>query len=237
MWLTIEPSPAMVDSLRTGGGRAPLGGEPAVLEASRLAVAMPAGGRQAVLETACTDQPLWRCIGDHAGAPWTEVDGDPGWGTVRPSLGDVEQSATALASFAAAVGGYVGRPDFSRADWEADPSFIPWLRRLAQAVRIDALSGGTPLATMDVRPSALDLAATNDAELAATGSGFDVNYPEPSMWLQAVLAAPDEVSGELRDDVTAALSAAGWGAAAEAAQPLPSASTMLALRTLWQDAT
>ena len=57
-----------------------------------------------------------------------------------------------------------------------------------------ALSAGTPLATMVTRAGALDVAATTDAEhaaLGATADRFDASYPEPSMWLEAVLAVPD----------------------------------------------
>ena len=58
------------------------------------------------------------------------------------------------------------------------------------------------------------------------------------MWLEAVLAVPDgaAVPDDLGDVATGALDA-GWDAPSTATQPLPSASTMLALRTLWQEAT
>ncbi len=238
-WVTIEPYPAMVDALRTSGGRTALAPETTGLGAAQAAIALPPGGRADVLTAQCAPEPLWRCIGDAAGAPWTAIGGDAAWGTVRPSLGDVDASASGLASFAVAVGGYVGRPDYGAADFQSSPSFIPWLRQLAGAVGEGALSGGTPLATMVTRPSALDVAATDDAELAATGGGYDVRYPEPSMWLEAVLAAPGgrAIGADVLADLTAATAAAGWSEPAAATQPLPGASTMLALRSLWTEAT
>ncbi len=121
-----------------------------------------------------------------------------------------------------------------------DPAFIAWLRRLSGAVDPAALSAGSPLATMATRAGALDVAATTTAEqsaLGATDDRFDASYPEPSMWLEAVLAVPDgaAVPDDLGDVATGAL--AGWDAPSTATQSLPSASTMLALRTLWAEAT
>ena len=59
------------------------------------------------------------------------------------------------------------------------------------------------------------------------------------MWVEAVLAVPDGTS--VPDDVATiaadALSAAAWGDPSTAAQPVPGASTMLALRALWGEAT
>jgi hypothetical protein len=140
------------------------------------------------------------------------------------------------------VAGYFGTPSISRTAWEADPAFIPWLRRLADAVSPSALSAGTPLATMVTRAGALDIAATTAAErtaLGATADRYDASYPEPSMSVEAVVAVPGGIA--VPDDVaaiaTATLVDSGWDAAAADDESLPSASTMLALRTLWQEAT
>jgi hypothetical protein len=58
------------------------------------------------------------------------------------------------------------------------------------------------------------------------------------MWLQAVLAAPAgaEVPDGLARDSARGLLAAGWDPPEDAAQPLPSATTMIALRQLWEEA-
>ena len=96
---------------------------------------------------------------------------------------------------------------------------------------------------MVTRPSALDVAATTVAEQAALGANgerFDASYPEPSMWLEAVLAVPE--GSAVPDDVAAVASDSARppqrGTPASAAtQALPGASTMLALRALWQEAT
>jgi len=87
---------------------------------------------------------------------------------------------------------------------------------------------------------AIGRAATTDAEVAAVGGDrVDVNYPEPSMWVEAVLAVPDGAAAPdgLAAEAAAALTAAGWGAADTAAASVPGASTMIALRDLWRQAT
>jgi hypothetical protein len=239
LWVTIQPYPAMVDTLR-GTSRQPLAATVEPLGASQLAIASPDDGRADVLVASCATDPLWSCIGRWAGTPWTDIGGEAAWRTVRPSLGIVERDAVALASFAAAVAGYFGTPQVSRNTWEADPAFVPWLRRLAGAVDESVLSGGTPLATMATRAGSLDIAATTDAELAGLGGDrFAVNYPEPSMWVEAVLAVPDGAAAPdgLAAEAAAALAAAGWGAADTAAASVPGASTMIALRELWRQAT
>ncbi|MET0458860.1 MAG: hypothetical protein ABW195_06415 [Ilumatobacteraceae bacterium] len=239
VWLTVAPFPEMVDSLRTAAGLEPLAGTGDPLAATPLVVATPTGGRAEVLAAGCAETPLWRCIGANASAPWTDLGGEAAWGKLRPSLGLVDTDATALGSFADAVAGYLGAPTFSTPS-ASDPAFLAWLRQLAGAVSPAALSAGTPLDTMATRP-AVDIAATSEAArigLGATADRFDPSYPEPSMWLEAVLAVPDGIT--VPDDIAglaaAALADAGWAGAATAAQSLPAASTMLALRALWQEA-
>jgi hypothetical protein len=243
LWLTVEPYPAMVDSIRTGARAEPLAFTTTTLGASQLGVALPPDGRLDVLVAACGTEPLWRCIGEDAGAPWTEIGGEERWGTIRPAFGDVTDSALGLASFASSVAGYFGDTDISRSRWEADSAqFTPWVRGLASTASGVSLSGGSALGTMATRPSALDIAATAGYELAALDASserFASNYPAPEMWLQAVLAVPGGAAapGDLVSDLTEQLLGAGWDDAATAATPLPSASTMLALRAYWQDAT
>jgi hypothetical protein len=241
LWLTVEPYPAMVDSIRAGARTDPVAFTTTSLGASPLGVALPSDEHLAVLEAACASDPLWRCIGDNAGMSWSELGGSAAWGTVRPAFGDVEDSALGLASFAHSVAGYFGDAEISRTRWEADPDFITWLRRLTDTASGVSLSGGSALRTMATRPSALDIAATAGFELAALdadGQRFAPNYPAPEMWLQAVLAvpggaaAPDDLGAELGELVRGS----GWDEPDTAATPLPGAPTMLALRAQWDEA-
>jgi hypothetical protein len=238
LWLTIEPYPAMLDSLRAAANLEPFGATDEAVGSAALAIAS-SPERSADLIAGCADAPLWRCIGANAGNDWTTIAADAAPGRIRPSIGDADRQAVALASFAAAVAGYYGRPDIRSSDWQDDPSFTPWVSRLLGQVDTAALSAGTPLATMAVRP-ALDLAATSDGELAALGGDrFVANYPEPSMWVEAVVAVPDRtaVPAEAIDTITAGVASAGWAAPGAATQSLPGPTTMLALRTLWQEST
>ncbi len=239
LWLTVQPFPTMLDELRTFEGGHPLGLGGDALAATPLGIAAPTG-RFEVLSAACADARTWRCLGDGAGRQWSELDGDESWKTVRPAVGKADRSAVALASFAAAVAGYLGTPTYTRSSWDADPDFTSWVRRLRRTVPYTSLSGTTPLATMVQRSSAIDMAATTRAELEALGTAaerFEAKYPEPAMWLEVVLAAPAEAEpGALTDAATTALTDAGWSSPGDVTAAVPSATTMLALRTLWQEA-
>jgi hypothetical protein len=223
LWLTFDPFPAMSGSLVAG----------APLAASELAIATRLN-HTAALTSTCADQRLWDCVGDIAGDEWEDAPGQ-----VKPSVGDAGKSAAALASFASAVAGYFGTTDFGTTELE-DPSFIPWVQSLLGAVPVIQLTAETPVATMITRPSAVSVAGTSDAEIAAQGARrdeVDASYPDPSMWLQAVLAAPAgaDVPRDLAADAAAALVAVGWDQPGTATQDLPSANTMVALRNLWEE--
>jgi len=224
LWLTFEPFPAMAGSLTAGD----------VLAASELVVGTRSP-RQAELSTRCAGQLLWRCVGELTGEEWNEAPP----GEVQPSVGDAGTSASGLASFASAVGGYFGSNRFSSTEL-ADASFLTWVRPFVDAVPVEDLTAGTPVGTMLIRQSAVNVAGTSDAEIAGLGEpGTEVerSYPDPSMWLQAVLAAPAGagVPEDLAGDAAAALLAAGWERPDPSHTPLPSATTMLALRGLWEE--
>jgi hypothetical protein len=239
LWVTMSPFPAMVDAQRATTGDDPLALATTPVAATPLAVASPASGdRLGALEAVCAGAPLWRCIGEQAGTPWADLGADVE-GTVRPSVGDVERSGLALVSFSGAVAGYFGEPTYRQASWETDPAFLPWLQSVATTVPTSVLSGGTPLATMASRRSALDIAATTDAELAplsADPSRFEVKYPEPTMGVEGVVAGPVPGADLLRE-IGTAFTANGWGPPAATPPAAPSAVTMLGLRQLWRDAT
>jgi hypothetical protein len=245
LWATLRPFPEMVDVVRP---RDPVGYTTEPLAASQLTIATPhppsgGSGRFDALRTGCEGEALWACIGDHAGAPWTELGGDPSLGTVRPSVGLVEREAVALASFANAVAGYFGTPDIDPAAF-GDASFVAWARRLAGAVPGSAISAGTPLATMVTRGGELDIAATTVVEvenlmLSRPDLAIDLNYPETTMWVEAVLAVPRGAAAPdgLADALTSELGRVGWFEASDATEGVPDATTMVALRQLWRDLT
>ena len=60
------------------------------------------------------------------------------------------------------------------------------------------------------------------------------------MWVEAVLASPRRARrcpARLATTAAEALTGDGWSDPSTAAQPVPGASTMLALRALWAEAT
>ena len=234
VWVTVEPFPAMVDALRANAGDDAAGWTIEPIGATQLAVAVRAG-RLAGLEAACADRPTWRCIGD--AESFADLGGT---GNVSVGFGDADRSAAALAGLAAAAAGYFDRTDVLQSDFDAEPGFRVWFRRLVTSTSLTSLSGGSPLATMLTRP-AVTVASTYDAQLAAlpaAASRAEVNYPRPAMWLQAVVATPTGAAapGDLVDDAGATLREAGWEPAAAADVALLRPNTMLALRTLWQEA-
>ena len=163
-------------------------------------------------------------------------------GRVEPSVGDVRRSAAALASFAVAVAGYFGTADVNSADWSADPAFVPWVRRLVRAGAARRPLGGHAGrhdAHARQRASTSPRRATpRSPRLGAPSERLESSYPEPSMWLQAVLAAPAGADGAGRSGAGRRRGARrrrlGLGRSRRP-NPCPSANTMLALRQLWQE--
>lgn len=241
LWLTVDPFPAMVDLRRTSRRIDPIDYAATPVGATPLGVAFPADGRAAVVDDSCAEPSLWTCFVHDVGASWAELGGDSSWGTFRPAFGDVAASATALASYAFASSGFLDTTSFGTAQLE-NRTYIAWIRPMAQAAGRTALSGGTPLLTMVTRPSALDAGATTAQEVTSIGSSadrFEVIYPDPDMWMQAVLAIPHgtELPDALSTRVDELVVATGWGPAADGVNPVPDATTMLALRAFWAEAT
>ena len=241
LWLTVEPYPAMVDSIRAGTRAEPLGYSTNVLAASQLGVALPPDGRLDVLLAACDGQPLWRCIGTNAGVAVVGARRRGALGHGAPS----PRRRRRLGARPVVVRGQRRRLLRRRRRQPQPMGERPRLHPLARRPRRHLewrviVRRQRRSATMATRPSALDIAATAGFELAtvdADSQRFARNYPAPEMWLQAVLAVPGgAAAGDLAAELTELLRTSGWDDAATATTPVPSASTMLALRAYWHDA-
>jgi hypothetical protein len=232
VWLTFDPLPDTVEQRRDAAGRPRLGFDTSTVAASQLALVVPTD-RSSALESACSGM-KWTCVGVQAGRPWSDLGADVS-GSVRPAFAPLTTGIGQL-SVTAAVRGYFGAASIDG----TDPGFIAWGRRLERAVSASQLSGGTPIATIQVRSSALDVAVGAEAELATARRGdFAVLYAAPMMRVDLVLAVPAGVS--VPSGLTARLAAqalgAGWLAAGNAGLPsaTPTAGDVLAATALWSE--
>ncbi|CAN5750944.1 hypothetical protein BH24ACT5_BH24ACT5_23740 [soil metagenome] len=242
VWITVAPYPAMVDSLRRANGLPELSPTMIGMAHSELVLAVSTEGRAEALATTCGTGLVFECVVEHVGDDWSDIGGESSWGTVRPSFGEVAATATGLIALAAATTARLGTDEVGR-DQLGQAGFITWIRGFTSAAGRTALSGGTPLATMITRPSALDVAATTEAEIVRSGepaARFAVLYPESGMSLQAVAAVPlgSDLASSAVDEATRAVIDDGWTAeAGQAAVSSLSATTLLAVRSFWMEAT
>ena len=230
-WLTVAPLPELVDAERSRQRLTALALTVDTIGATQLVVAVP-NAKAAALAGACGEPLDWRCIGDAAGTPWTELAG-PAAGSVRPAFGSLD-SAVGQLGVAQAVLGFFGAAPVD----PGDPGLITWGRRLSRAVAASALSGGTPIGTVQVRDSALDVAVGFDAEIAkARRDRLTVLYAAPMTRVDLVLATPAgvSVSGDVRATLTSTARELG-GAATVPGEPLAGEHVAQATH-IWDDLT
>src|SRR5947209_6453954 len=117
-WVTLDPWPAMVNQLahrEVTTASTPVAATDLVIamvqeRADRLA---PKGGGTVG----------WHCLGDAIGHPWTDVGGQPEWGTVKAGIPPVS-SAAGLLLLGNAASGYFGSTTFATNDF--DDAFLVW---------------------------------------------------------------------------------------------------------------
>lgn len=232
VWITLEPFPEMVDSLRTIRGAPEIGAGQLDVASSRISLVIP-NDRAPTLLAFCGDPIQWRCMGENAGQEWTTIDGDPAWREVKPAFAPID-TALGLLGVAGAADGYFGATTIDVNETE----FLRWARRLANAVPQGALTGGTPIATIEIRPSALDIAVGAEAELSdAAGSRFTTAYADPMIRADVVVSVPVGTSSPsgLESALRQTLLADGWDPPSAESNPLPTAVEMLAVRIAWED--
>ncbi|MGQ0826132.1 MAG: hypothetical protein ACT4OX_14065 [Actinomycetota bacterium] len=259
-WVTFAPWPEIVRDARARAGVDELlGADTSALARTRLAVAARRD-RADVLLAACDGMLTWRCIGDVAGTPWSDIGGEGTWGAVRPAHPEPQLSATGLLVLGHAVGGYLATPeipadDVSRLDWETSDEFPGWFQRLERSVPDDAFDPDTdPFARwLQTRPvgARYDIVtATEAAALRALArAAADVRdaavllYPAPVATADVVLAPVGGAgdAGALNDPLRDALLDAGYRADDAGDPPLPATDglpapgALDALRGLWEE--
>jgi hypothetical protein len=261
-WLAPSTYVDQVNDIRSRGGLEPVFDPPGRVVARSPVVAVMWSDRVAALTAKCGGQVTWKCVGDQAGARWSDIGGNAEWGDVRPVVPAVATSATGLLDVAGAAGSFFGNSSYATNDF-TDPTFQEWLQRLADATTGVSLSKPTPLDQMlFAGPSSLDLAGSIEASAApavTTSRDKDrltILYPSPVVSADIVLAPSRgaEPGGRLKDviesdDAARILAQNGWrvngqplaaGLSTTTSLPdangLPVAGVMEALTTRWRDA-
>lgn len=254
-WLTLQPWPALVELRRDLANQSAVLGETSdVLATSPLDVVGPTERLDALVSGVCDaseGEPLWRCFGDNAGAPWGAVGGDPAWGAINLGYADPTESATGLlllGQSSAEYFGAFGGETFARNDF--DSTFATWLGDISDSSPSLPSASGTPLdqllqygeaswdavGDVDWRADAQVSGSRDEDELTVTYSSF--------MLAEAVSVPlrgheiPDFAAGDFRD----ALGDAGFENPTYDASPATTVSTIdpgvyEALIEEWEQAT
>lgn len=237
-WLTLEPFPAMLDETRdrtTSFGTAIKTMQLiAVTDQTFVAPTIKAEA----LAAACGTANIAGCVGARAGEAWSALGNDEIPDKVKPGIADPATEAIGLLALANGAAGFFGTLDFDPNDLRSDNDARTWLRAFARnAVVIGA--GATPLSTMLVRDTKVDVAASSSAEVQASPrpltDAYRVLVPNPAFELRAAwVVLGDDDDDDLRSKLASALDSAGWEIPGDGPTPLP-ASTFINLRTLWKD--
>lgn len=242
-WLTLSPWPELAQPTGTedllGDPSAPLG-------QARIGIVIWTDREAALLEPAggvCTGRVTWKCLGDAADRPWTDVGGDVAWGKVRVGHSPPSTASGQLVLGAAAAG-FFGTSAFASNDF--DEKFQAWLSRLEAAAGDPSPLG---LLLQQGRAAFAAVGATEaeietQVEPSRVRDEVTVLYPEPVATAYLVLAPVTGARGADRLDeiltspgAQVALSDAGWQRppAAPAPSGLPSPGVLIALRARWEE--
>jgi hypothetical protein len=243
-WATLDPWAAAADAARALDQRDPVFATTSVIARTDLVLAV-APEREAALAAACEGLAVWRCVGDAAGRPWTELGGEPRWGTVALGIPDPTRSALGGVVLLDLVGGFLALEDFARNDWEANDDIRPWLARVKRSVPPVALDSTDPLDILLTRPTVNVAVSTAASRLAKDPDGSRSAALPTGAAVNAVLAAGAGAPAATVDAFGAALARhlteAGWTAGDTGAAPSsdPEADgrggTLLGLQELWRE--
>jgi hypothetical protein len=220
-WLTLDPLPTIVTEQRDRAGVPPLLGETAGPLARSPLVLVGWDDREAALAASCGGPITWNCIGERAGTPWADNDGESAWGRVEPGIDDIATDATALLVGGQAATSYFDNASFASNDF--DQPFRAWWSGLWEAIPSFPATRGTVLDQMLAAGRAsYDVVGSTEAEAVPTvGSSREsgnvtISYPSPMATADVVLAPVAGAPGAERiaeladDDLAGLLATAGW---------------------------
>lgn len=239
-WVTLSPWAKLTDLAR---GRAPSPLLPAFdaalpLAQSPIAMAVKAD-RYDALDKTCSPTITWTCIGNNAGKPWTDLNGNVSWGTLNPAHADPAVNATGLVALAAIVESKIGNSTFTGADLDKDDDFSAWINRFEQAIRASAFNpDSSPLQQLLRQPDHSVIATTHAEIVSLSGTNRAVVRevtPVQTATAEAIVAPVLGVV--LPPAIVTALSNAlldiGWTAPTSGATNAPDATTMEAIQAKW----
>jgi hypothetical protein len=260
-WLAPRTYIDQANDQRARAGLGPVFGPTSRVLARSPVVAVMYNDRARALAARCGGQVTWRCVGDQAGAAWSDIGGQAQWGDFHPVLPS-QATATGLHDVAGATGSWFGGSAYASNDF-SDPAFQDWLDRLAGESARVALGGLTPLGRLlAVGPSALGLAGALEAEAGPSVTqsrdkdNVSILYPSPVATADVVLAPTNgaEPGGRLQsvlesDASARAFAQSGWRVTGQPLAPglpstvtlpdgdgLPNAGVMETLTSTWQAA-
>jgi hypothetical protein len=252
VWITTRPWADAVADQRARAGADPLPGEPSdPIARSPVALVVWDDRTDVLTDGPCAGDIGWRCLGDAAERPWSELGGPAGWGVVKVGLTSPD-TAGGLVVLGGVAAGFFGGSDYASNDFGGELS--GWLGALGAN---PVAAGDEPVARMLTRgPGEFSAvgALEADARRAADRADVQVIYPAP-VAVAELVAVPVGGDGGVADDVAAdddlgdALAAAGWrvdGRPPAAGvdegiditdDGLPGGAVLQALHTRWREVT
>jgi hypothetical protein len=232
-WITLDPLPGMLETMRAINNLSTLTTSVTAIATDTPALAVPSGRKDSI-DLGCAGLSIWRCVGSAAGTGWTTLDPGAQAGEVLVGLADPATEDVGLITFANAVAGYFGVVQQDNGSFR-DSGFTSWLRNFSNNAKIVAL-GTSPLSTLLVRKTEVNVAATSASELAANERRSEVAIitVEPAIASTAVVATFTSRGSSVAGKAGPLLLAAGWTAPSDPQPQLP-AGTFVALRALWKE--
>ncbi len=250
-WVAVGDWAAMVDSSRTSQGRTKLFSGHSLV-ARTVVVLVARTDRTAALKATCTSVDV-RCVGDHAGAAWTELGGDARWGTVIYGQ-DSADTSRGMACLNAAGSAYFGSTSFATNDIEEDAGLTDWLAGLMDTVPDFDPPSRSNLGEFLTKAGSRSVVCTTEAEAASkVPSSRDagitsISYPDAPTVVGVIsspavgdsIDVPSDLDDKLVSDGYRVGDRSPQGAANRSVPKnatLPAAGVQNGIRNLWSEVT